>query len=165
VPLLEHDGRKIWDSLAIAEYVAELAPRAGLWPADRGERALARSVSAEMHSGFAALRSAMPMNVRREPFVLHPSQEVLDEIARIVASWNELREAHAGAGPFLFGSFGIADAMYAPVATRLRTYGVPVQGRAREYVEAILGYPIVREWIDAAKREPWQIAAYERIGT
>jgi len=164
-PLLEHDGQKIWDSLAIAEYVAELAPGARLWPEERTARARARSISAEMHSGFAALRSAMPMNVRRKPFVLHVSQEVSDEIARIIASWSATREAYGASGPFLFGAFGIADAMYAPVATRLRTYGVPLEGRSRDYVDAIHDHPAVREWLDAAKQETWRIEAYERIGT
>ena len=165
VPLLEHDGRLIWDSLAIAEYVAELAPDARLWPLDRADRALARSLSAEMHSGFAALRSTMPMNVRRAPFTLATNQEVHDEIARLVAAWNETRAVHGATGPFLFGAFGIVDAMFAPAATRLRTYGVPLDGRAREYVGAIHEQPLVREWIDAARRETWKIEAYERIGT
>jgi glutathione S-transferase len=165
VPVLEHGELLVWDSLAIAEYAAELAPAARLWPDDRARRAIARSVAAEMHSGFTALRGAMPMNVRREPCRLQVQQEVHDDIARIVALWTKVRGAHGSGGAFLFGGFGIADAMYAPVATRFRTYGVTVEGAARDYVAAIHDHPLVREWIDAAKREPWTIEAYERVGT
>jgi len=164
VPLLKHDGHVVWDSLAIAEYAAELAPGAELWPVDRNARALARSLAAEMHSGFGALRSAMPMNVRRAPVVLETSPEVREDVARLVAAWTQTRAAHGKGGPFLFGPFGIVDAMFAPAATRLRTYGVPLEGAAREYVEAIHGHPLVREWIDAARRETWRIEAYERVG-
>jgi glutathione S-transferase len=165
VPLLKHRDLLVWDSLAIGEYLAELFPAAGLWPADARARATARAVSAEMHSSFAALRSAMPMNVRRAPIELAASADVKADIARIVALWRDCRRAHGADGPFLFGRYGFADAMFAPVATRFRTYGVSVDEGARAYVDASLAHPAVQEWITAAKQEPWRIEAYERVGS
>jgi glutathione S-transferase len=165
VPLLKHRDLLVWDSLAIGEYLAELFPSAGLWPADTRARATARAVSAEMHSGFAALRSAMPMNVRREPIELPVSADVRTEIARIVTLWNDCRRTFGAAGPYLFGRYGFADAMFAPVATRFRTYGVSLDEGARAYVDASLAHPAVEEWIGAAKREPWRIEGYEAYGT
>jgi glutathione S-transferase len=148
VPVLVHDGLAIWDSLAICEYAAELFPQAGLWPADRAERARARSVSAEMHSGFAALRTNMPMNIAaRKPGTGH-TPEALADAARITAIWRELRGAPGvtARGPFLFGSFTIADAMFAPVTTRFVTYGVDVDETARAYIAAITDHPAMRAW-------------------
>jgi glutathione S-transferase len=163
VPLLKHRDLLVWDSLAIGEYLAELFPSAGLWPADARARATARAVSAEMHSGFASLRSAMPMNVRREPIELPVSLlgDVKNDIARIVALWSDCRRTFGAGGPYLFGRYSFADAMFAPVATRFRTYGVSLDEGARAYVDASLTHPAVQEWISAAKREPWRIEGYE----
>jgi glutathione S-transferase len=164
VPALQHGDLVLWDSLAICEYLAELHPNAKLWPDDRATRAVARCVSAEMHSGFPALRSFMPMNVRRDPIVLAPTPEVSEEIARIVAVWADCRKRFGAGGPYLFGRFSIADAMYAPVAARFRTYGVPLDAESRAYVDALYEMPSMRKWIAGGKRETWAIGAYERVG-
>jgi glutathione S-transferase len=164
VPALEHDGLIVWDSMAIGEYLAELFPRAALWPEDRVARAIARAACAEMHSGFPSLRNQLPMNVRRAPTVVTPNADTAQEIARIVELWSDCRRRFGAGGPFLFGRFSLADAMYAPVAARFRTYGVPVEGEARAYVETTHAMPAMRTWIDAAKKEPWFIEGYERIG-
>ena len=159
VPVLKVDGLTIWDSLAIGEYLAERFPQAGLWPADDRARALARSVSAEMHSGFESLRREMPMDLKQD----HPGAgqipAVMADIARITEIWTDCRDRFGANGPFLFGAFGIADAMYAPVATRLRTYGVPLDAPCAAYVEAVLGLPAMRNWTQAGKDEPWTIKA------
>ncbi len=164
VPALQHGDLVVWDSLAICEYLAELNPSAKLWPDDQAARAIARCVSAEMHSGFPALRNLMTMNVRRDPIVLAPTPEVKEEIARIVAVWADCRKRFGAGGPFLFGRFSIADAMYAPVATRFRTYGVPLDDVSRAYVDAIYEMPSMRKWIAEGKRETWAIEAYEKVG-
>lgn len=160
VPCLVEGATRVWDSLAILEYLAE--SHAALWPADPAARALARSISAEMHSGFASLRDHMPMNVRKR----HPGKgrtpEVLEEIARIVTLWGECRERHGGAGPHLFGRFTAADAMYAPVVLRFRTYGVELPAACGAYVDAVLALPAMQEWIAAAERETESIAEIER---
>jgi glutathione S-transferase len=161
VPILQHGRRVIWDSLAIIEYLAEQRPAAGLWPADAEARALARSIAAEMHSGFAALRSYMPMNLRKSLPGLGMGPGVADDIARISAIWQDCRrrcEANGGTdGPFLFGAASAADAMYAPVATRFRTHGVALDPVAAAYVEAVHDWPAFREWQAAALAEPWII--------
>jgi glutathione S-transferase len=144
VPCLVDGSLAIWDSLAILEYLAERHPQ--LWPADAAERARARSISAEMHSGFANLRNHMGLNVRKRYPGRGRTPEVLEEIKRIDALWSQAK------GPFLFGAFGAADAMYAPVVLRFRTYEVRVTNR--EYPEAMLALPAMREWIEAAEREP-----------
>jgi glutathione S-transferase len=164
VPALRDGDLVVWDSLAICEYIAEAFPSAKLWPEDRAARAVARSVSAEMHSGFAALRSHMTMNVRRDPIVLPPTPEVSDEVARVQALWADCRTRFGKGGPFLFGRFSIADAMFAPVATRFRTYGVPLDDAARAYVDAIYATPEMQNWIADAKRETWAIEVYEKVG-
>jgi glutathione S-transferase len=161
VPVLKHGRRAVWDSLAIIEYLAEQRPAAGLWPADVEARTLARSIAAEMHSGFAALRSHMPMNLRKSLPGLGMGPGVAEDIARISAIWQDCRrrfgaDADAG-GPFLFGAPSAADAMYAPVATRFRTYGVALDAIAGAYVEAIYAWPAFREWQAAALAEPWII--------
>ncbi|MGH8746407.1 MAG: glutathione S-transferase, partial [Burkholderiales bacterium] len=136
VPILIDGERKIWDSLAILEYLAESHP--SLWPAAPAARALARSISAEMHSGFAALRQHMSMNIRKR----HPGKgrtpESLADIARIVAMWSECRARFGAGGSFLFGGFGAADAMYAPVVARLHTYDVAVEVSTRAYMAAVM---------------------------
>ncbi|MBK1663429.1 glutathione S-transferase [Rhodospirillum rubrum] len=161
VPCLIDDGLTIWDSLAILDYLAERFPEARLWPADRAARARARAVSAEMHAGFQALRQALVMNVRKT-FPPQPlSPEVEADVARIEALWAECRRDFGQQGPFLFGAFSIADAMYAPVVTRLRTYGVAVGPETRAYMDTILALPAMAEWDALAKAEPWVIERYE----
>ncbi len=161
VPVLKHGACVIWDSLAILEYLAELRPDAALWPSDPDARALARSISAEMHSGFAALRTHMPMNLRRAIPGRGHAPGVADDIARICAIWRDGRERFGNGGPFLFGRFCGADAMYAPVATRFRTYAVELDPVCRAYADALLVLPAFREWQDAALQEPWIIAEDE----
>lgn len=151
VPILVDGGTTVWDSLAILEYLAERHP--GLWPSDRAERARARSICAEMHSGFPSLRTHMSMNVRRRYPDKGRTPEVLAEIERIQAIFD------AAKGPFLFGAFGAADAMYAPVVLRFRTYAVEV--RNRRYIEAVLALPAMQEWIAAAGRETESIAKFD----
>ncbi|HEX7955177.1 MAG TPA: glutathione S-transferase family protein [Burkholderiales bacterium] len=161
VPVLKDDGLTVWDSLAICEYLAEKYPQRHLWPEQAGARALARAISAEMHSGFANLRSKMPMNVRRQLPGRAGEPEVAADIARIEAIWNDCRMRHGAHGPFLFGAFCIADAMYAPVASRLRTYGVTVAGAAGQYAQALLALPAMQEWIAAAHAETEVNPVYE----
>ena len=151
VPCLVDGSLAIWDSLAILEYLAERHPQ--LWPADAAERARARAISAEMHSGFANLRNHMGLNVRRRYPGRGRTPEVLEEIKRIDAIWSQAK------GPFLFGAFGAADAMYAPVVLRFRTYEVRVSNR--EYAAAMLALPAMREWIEAAEREPETIPRFD----
>jgi glutathione S-transferase len=164
VPYLEHDGARVWDSLAICEYCAELAP--GLWPADRVARAHARSMAAEMHSGFRALRMAMPMNLGRDYAGRGQNAESLADIARIDAVWADARARFGGAGPYLFGAaFGIVDVMFAPVVARFLTYQPPLSDAARAYGSAVRAHPLVAEWYDLAAREPasWLLDKYETI--
>ncbi|MDR6769522.1 glutathione S-transferase family protein [Azospirillum sp. BE72] len=158
VPSLIHAGLTVWDSLAICEYVAELAPEAGLWPADRAARAVARAVSAEMHSGFVPLRTSMPMNLKSDRKGQGMTDATAADIARIEALWADVRSRFGtpAGGPFLFGAFTIADAMFAPVVTRLETYGVAVSPESRAYMDAVLALPAMREWMAAAKEEPWE---------
>jgi glutathione S-transferase len=164
VPALRYGDMVVWDSLAIGEYLAEEFHQAHLWPSDRIARAFARSASAEMHSGFPNLRSTLPMNIRRTPFKLPLPPVVETEVARIVSLWSECRRRFGSGGPFLFGRFCLADAMYAPVATRLRTYGVPMDETTASYVSAIHDLPAMREWTASVKAEPWSIDDYERVG-
>ena len=152
VPVLHHDGMVIWDSLAICEYVHELHPAAALWPRDAAARARARAVSAEMHSSFAALRRDMPMDLcARKPGHGH-SPDALADAARVQAIWREA--ISASGGPFLFGAFTIADAMFAPVATRFRTYGVPLDAVTQAYVDTIYALPAMVTWLRDAAAEP-----------
>jgi glutathione S-transferase len=160
VPVL-HDGKEtIWDSLAIAEYLAEKHPERKLWPADPAARAQARSVSAEMHSGFSNLRNQMPMNVRRR-IPRTPSAEVALDIARIQAIWTQCRLRFGAGGPFLFGAFSIADAMYAPVASRFHTYGVELADPARVYAGTLLALPAFLAWVADANAETEVNPQYE----
>ena len=153
---LLHDGLVVWDSLAITEYLHERHPEAGLWPADPAARAVARSAAAEMHSGFAALRQNMSMDLgARKPGQGHDAPGVRADIDRIRALWCDFRERYGRGGDFLFGSLTAADAFFAPVATRFRTYGVELDPVSERYVEAIYGWPAFRSWLDAAAREPW----------
>jgi glutathione S-transferase len=155
VPVLVHDGQTIWESLAILEALAELFPDKGFWPADRKVRAHARSVAAEMHGGFRALRYGWPMNLRRPPSHKPLDGEGERDRRRIEAVWRDCRDKYAGEGPFLFGPFTAADAMYAPVVTRFERYGGALEGPVRGYVETMLALPAMREWYAGAAAEPW----------
>ena len=152
VPALIDAGLAVWDSMAICEYAAEIEP--SLWPRQREARAVARAVSAEMHAGFAALRSRMPMNCRAALPGEGRTPDVERDIARIVALWEECRDRFGGGGTFLFGTFSIADAMYAPVVWRFRTYAVALPSAARAYAEAMEALPAMQEWLAAALAEP-----------
>lgn len=155
VPALIDGDLTVWDSLAICEYLAEKASlnHVDLWPADPKARAEARSVSAEMHSGFAALRQQMSMEVAASRPGEGQTPEVLADIARIAALWTSCRERFAAAGPFLFGDFSVADAMYAPVAFRFHTYGVELPPLAATYRDALLVLPAMQEWAAGARAE------------
>lgn len=154
VPLLIDGGIKVWDSLAIAEYVAETFPDKPLWPQDAAARAQARSICAEMHSGFTSLRSELSMDVRAR-LKAEVSPQAQADIDRIVALWSDCRGRFGSGGPFLFGQFSWADAFYAPVVTRFATYAVALPPVAQAYVETILALPAMQDWIAAAKAEPW----------
>jgi glutathione S-transferase len=162
VPYLEHLGNKVWESLAICEYCAEQAP--GLWPADAGARAHARSISSEMHAGFRELRMAMPMNLLRSAPQAGRTEGALADLARIDALWRDTRARFGAGGPFLFGAaFGNADAMYAPVVARCITYQPELSAEARAYCAAVRAHPLMVAWYEAAAKEPaeWRIAQYE----
>lgn len=163
VPVLHDGALTVWDSLAICEYAAEQAPQAGLWPAEAAARAHARAISAEMHAGFAALRSALPMNLRAEGAHLALAPEVHAEVERVVAIWEGCRARSGLAGPFLFGSFTIADAMYAPVVTRFHSYGVALPPAARAYADAVRALPALCEWTAAARAEPERIPETDAV--
>ena len=155
VPALADGNVQIWESLAILEYLAEKFPGARLWPADPGARALARAISAEMHAGFVPLRRHLPMNMSRPVMPRQLTPEVETNVRRIEAMWTDCRTRYGGDGSFLFGSFGAADAMYAPVVARFHTYAVKVGGPARAYMDAIMALPAWAEWRGAALAEPW----------
>jgi len=165
LPVLLHRGLAVWESLAIGEYLNDLKPEVGLWPAAAAARAHARSISCEILAGFAELRTHMPMNIRASYPGKGLTSAVRADIERITGLWRDCRKRFAGAAPkddgFLFGGFSAADAMYAPVVTRLRTYGVTVDSDADAYCKAVLAQPAMKEWIDEAKNEPWLIQAYE----
>ncbi len=165
VPYLEHEGARVWESLAICQYCAEFAP--SLWPDGRVARAQARSVAAEMHAGFRALRTAMPMNLGRADYAgLGQTAESLADVARVEAVWAETRAEFGGRGPYLFGAeFGVADAMFAPVVARLLTYAPPLSETAAAYCQAVRAHPLVARWYDEAAAEPeaWKLAKYEGL--
>jgi glutathione S-transferase len=165
VPVLLDGALTIWDSLAIGEYLAERHPELRLWPADAAQRALARAISAEMHSGFAALRTNMGMNCRGSFPGLGRTVEVAADIERIQRIWKDCRERTGAEGAFLFGRFSIADAMYAPVALRFKTYAVQLPPVAREYADTMLALPALQEWIEAGKAETEVIPAFEPAAT
>jgi glutathione S-transferase len=153
VPVLVDGNTHVWESLAILEYLAERFP--GLWPAQEPARAHARAVAAEMHAGFLPLRRQLPMNIRR-PVKAHALDDKAgSNVSRIDAMWNECRMKFAGGGPFLYGTFCAADAMYAPVVWRFHTYAVQVSATAHAYMDAVMALPASREWREAARREPW----------
>ena len=161
IPVLVDDDVTVWDSLAIVDYAAERWPGAGIWPTDRRARALARSISAEMHSGFQALRSACPMNLGKRFSTRDRGERVAKDAARVQAIWADARARFGAGGPFLFGAFSGADAMFAPVVIRLDTYAFDVTPEARAYMDAILELPAFVEWREAALTETWIIAEDE----
>jgi glutathione S-transferase len=161
VPALVDGSITVWESLSICEYIAESFPDKQLWPAERARRAEARSLAAEMHAGFTALRQHCPMNVRRVISGRPRPAEAERDIARFCALVESQRARYGTAGPFLMGQFSVLDAMYAPVATRCRTYGIPLPSRAQAWVDHILELPAMRAWYQAAAAEPWRIAASE----
>ena len=164
VPLLLDGAIKVWDSLAICEYVREHYKVADAWPREPEARATARSVVAEMHSGFAALRTAMPMNVRRTPQALPAiGADVAQDIARIIALWQDCRARFGSGGDALFGRFGIADAFFAPVAMRFHSYAVALEGSAQAYADYLRHLPAMREWCEAATAEAERIDKYETL--
>jgi glutathione S-transferase len=163
VPVLHRGDLVVWDSLAICEYVNETFLDGRGWPREVSTRAVARAVSAEMHSGFQALRSALPMNCRKRASNFVVPQEARRDAARITQLWRDCRARFAADGPFLFGGFSIADAMYAPVVLRFRTYGVAIGDVEQRYADAVLALPAVREWLAAAEAEGLPLPKYDAI--
>ena len=161
VPALIDGDVTVWDSLSIIEYLAEKFPQKALWPEDRAARAHARSISAEMHSGFMALRNECGMNLHRPIRAVALSDDANANVARIQAIWAECHQRYGKAGPFLFGAFSGADAMFAPVVHRFRTYAVPVQGDAQHYVEAMNALPAFQQWTREALAETLLIEKFE----
>jgi len=161
VPVLVDGDVTVWDSLAILEYLAERFPETQGWPAATADRAKARSLAAEMHSGFAALRTHCGMNCRRQPAPKALPEAVDKDLARIRQIWHECREHRGSDGPWLFGRFTVVDAMYAPVALRFHTYQVEAEPAAQGYVNTVLGHPAVTDWIAAGKAETEVIQAFE----
>jgi glutathione S-transferase len=164
VPCLVHEGRTIWESLAICEYLAERYPGAALWPADPEVRAHARCVANEMHAGFAKLRQNLPMDIRSDLAAKSRLDvpAVARDVRRVMAIWRECRDRYGragahGHGPFLYGEFSIADAMYAPVVTRFVTYAVPLDETCEAYVDAVISWPAMAEWCEAARHEEWTL--------
>jgi glutathione S-transferase len=162
VPVLHHGDIVVWDSLAICGYLADQFPATGLWPTQQAAKAMARSISAEMHSGFQAFRAQFPMNIRSSFPGREITPEAQSDINRVMAIWRQCRNRYGeGNGDFLFGSFTIADAMYAPVVTRFRTYKIDLEREADAYCEAIMALPAMQEWTVAARNEPMVIDQYE----
>jgi glutathione S-transferase len=160
VPALEHGPVTVWDSLAIGEYLAELFPAARLWPQSPEARATARAISHEMHSGFLPLRRHFPMNMR-SVFDRAIIPEIQGDIDRITALWRDCRQRFGQGGDFLFGDFTIADAMYAPVVSRFRTFKLPLDAESEAYAAAITAWPAYQEWLAAAGKEPMVIEEWE----
>jgi len=160
LPALQHGGVTVWESLAIGEYLAELLPGAKLWPQTREARAAARAVSHEMHAGFLPLRRHFPMNMR-SVFDREIIPEIQGDIDRITALWRDCRKRFGAGGKFLFGNFTIADAMYAPVVSRFRTFKVPLDADAEAYAGAMTAWPAYQEWLAAARKEPMVLPQWE----
>ncbi|MFO0993021.1 MAG: glutathione S-transferase family protein [Hyphomicrobiales bacterium] len=161
VPILHHGKLVIWDSMAILEYLAETFPEKKLWPVGKTARAVARAVSNEMHSGFSALRNACPMNIRRAPKPIPLNDAVKADTARVESIWRDCRKKFGKGGPYLFGKFSIADAMFAPVASRFSTYLLSAEGDTNAYVTTILDSPAFKLWEESALKESWVIPADE----
>jgi glutathione S-transferase len=160
-PALRDGAIVVWDSLAIVEYLAETFPRIAIWPRLRAARAQARSLAAEMHSGFANLRASLPMNMRRKVKKLELGQEAAADVARIESGFAAARAEFGQAGHFLFGDFSAADAMFAPVVNRLHVYDVDVSEATRRYMDHVMALPAWQEWAAQAQAEPWVIDKYE----
>ncbi|MHB2167527.1 glutathione S-transferase family protein [Alsobacter sp. R-9] len=161
VPILVVDGDiVVWETIAILDTIADLNPGRPVWPGDRRARAFARSIASEMHAGFRALRQACPMNVRKRYAFVDRGEAVAKDVARVLHLWRTARTqfGERSNGPFLFGAFSAADAMYAPVVTRLQTYSIPVDPQMRAYMDAVLDLPAFAEWHKAAMEEPWIVA-------
>ncbi|NVK19374.1 MAG: glutathione S-transferase family protein [Methylocystaceae bacterium] len=157
VPILKAGGVDVWDSLAICEFLADQYPDARLWPENQAEKALARSISYEMHSGFFTIRNEMPMNIRRKIDGFKISADCQGEIDRVKEIWTECLSKKTQEGPFLFGQFSIADAMYAPIVWRFNSYGVQLDGVLADYSHAMRSMDIMQDWVAAAKDEEWVI--------
>ena len=155
VPVLSDADVHVWESLAILDYLAERFPAAGLWPSDPVARGMARAVAAEMHAGFIPLRRHLPMNMWRPPQPRELPEDVVANVRRIEYIWTDCRTRFGKDGPFLFGRFGAADAMYAPVVSRFHTYAVEVEPAARAYMQAVMALPAWSEWRAAALKETW----------
>jgi glutathione S-transferase len=162
VPILMHESRIVWDSLAILEYLTEMFPERSWWSGTAAARAVARSICAEMHSGFLALRQHLPMNCRAHLPGQELTPEVQTDIDRITTLWRECRQTYGERGEFLFGRFTIADAMYAPVVLRFRTYDIEFDPVGQAYANAVLALPALQEWLDAAAAETEEIPAFGR---
>jgi glutathione S-transferase len=159
VPCLTYNEIRVWDTLAIGEFLNEIAPKAGLLPKDQAVRAHCRSVCGEMHSGFVALRQALPMNIKADFPSFKIWSKARADIDRIVIIWSECLQAYGG--PFLFGKISMADAMYAPVVSRFRTYGIRLDGELKSYSERIWDLPAMQEWREAAMAEHEEIEELE----
>lgn len=161
VPTLVDGEIAVWETLAICEYLHDTQPQAGIWPPDKAARAHARAISSEMHAGFTALRGACPMNLGKRFAARDRGPGVARDVERLTALWRQARERFGTGGPFLYGEFSAADAMFAPVVTRLDTYGIAVDPVSRDYMQAVLALPAYREWLAAALAEPWIVAQDE----
>ena len=165
VPILWDGATPIWDSLAIILHLDAQSGGTKFWPADPAARAMALSLAAEMHSGFLPLRRNHPFNLRRVYPAAPLDPDVAGDVARLTQIWHQARDTHGAGGNFLFGDFGAADIMFAPVVTRLVTYSIPVPSAARAYMDAILAHPFLQEWDKAAQAESWIIPRFERDDT
>lgn len=162
VPVLIDGDAVVWESLAIISYLADLNPAKPIWPKDRIALAHAKAIAMEMHSGFQTLRQACPMNLGKRFAAPAMTDDLKANLDRLENMWRDARKRFAGdRGPFLFGAFTAADAMYAPVVTRLETYNLPVVADTRAYMDAVLSHPAFLDWKRAAFQEPWRIADYE----
>jgi len=162
VPILWDGDAVVWDSLAIVDYLADKVGRERFWPEDNAPRAMARSMAAEMHSSFAALRRKHSMNVRQVFPARMPADDVLAELQRIMEIWAQARARFGGGGDFLFGQFGAADIMFAPVVTRIVTYQLPIARFAAGYMQAMFEHPFMQDWIASAQEEEWVLEQYEQ---
>lgn len=162
-PALRDGELTVWDSLAMIEYIAEKYPKKAIWPKTRAARALARSMCAEMHAGFQALRRECPMNLRRDVRAIDLSEDAKADAARLEAMWAQARKAHGKGGPFLFGKFSAADAYFAPVVNRLHVYDVKVSKATRAWMDAVMATSAFRALVEDARRETWRIEKYEAI--
>jgi glutathione S-transferase len=165
VPILWDGEAVVWDSLAIVDYLADKVGRDKFWPADEAARAMARSMAAEMHSSFAALRREHSMNIRQIYPPVPPSDAVLHDLSRLMELWAQARARWGGDGEFLFGEFGAADIMFAPVCTRIITYSLPIARFAGPYIQSVLTHPFMQDWIAGAQEEEWVIEQFEQPTT